>query len=130
MEWICYSDLTSTLLQYIKTHPKLLRTQCLEKGENEREENIIRRAYLAATLTVHWAEQNRYSGKTIFFYFYTFNPLLPLIHGGARSYGAKQIPFIMFIIKQRFLSAFILESKEFITSVSYLQIYFLQQRIF
>ena len=68
--------------------------------------------------------------KNDFFYFYTFNPLLPLIHGGARSYGAKQIPFIMFIIKQRFLSAFILESKEFITSVSYLQIYFLQQRIF
>jgi len=73
----------------MKTHPKLLRTQCLEKGENEREENIKRRAYLAATLTVHWTEQDRYSKKRKF----VFISILPLIHGGARSGGPKQIPF-------------------------------------
>ena len=82
----------------MKTHPKLLRTQCLEKGENEREENIKRRAYLAATLTVHWTEQDRYSKKNVFIF------ILPLIHGGARSGGLvvrNRFHFIVFILIQR-----------------------------
>jgi len=69
--WKCVLNLTDIIIHHLKTTPKTYKLHCLEKVGDKAYEKVFKKAYLAATISICWSQDNRFvtgqeGGQVIF----------------------------------------------------------------